>query len=283
MASINIELSYKNVKDCIQTLSQQGEAFDVEISTYTTKIIQGDTKYTFAKNSHSDSMFIAYNKIKSDVLIHLELNGKPKVNLSNLLYFDTNITKPESHKIVHNWDIKSAYLNALFIKGIISKETYEYCSQLEKKERLVSVGMLASRAEIFHYNENGEIEATSTRKNPLSDYFFAAVEYTGNAMNYLRKNVLPPEIFIFYWVDGIYARDAKNIELLDKYVNFELNKNFGFELSYEKLRGLVCSETAEDWNLSYYKGIKKKTFSFPKNKAEIELKRKILELNKPKI
>ena len=167
-------------------------------SNYTTLF---ESKYDyvhFLKNAQNRKVFSAYNKLKANI------QQLPKeVNMKFIKYYQTNF-KPENFYAdkIYQVDIKSCYANILNNNNIIDKTAFDYLYTLEKPERLAAVGMLASKKNVFEFDNNGKCISHEVQINPYADYFFYCVQETFLIMNE-AKDILGKN-FLFSWVDAIY-------------------------------------------------------------------------------
>jgi len=105
-------------------------------------------------------------------------------------------------------DITAAYYRAALNLGFISKELFDTCLKLRKCDRLRLMGSIATRK----YNErydNGELESSEIKKDELlRSAWFKICSYVDMAMKTLKE--ILGELFLFYWVDGIYFYAGKS-------------------------------------------------------------------------
>jgi hypothetical protein len=143
-------------------------------------------------------MFAAYNKIKSD------LKELPHpVDIRFIKYYQTNFTHERLYADeIYMIDIKSCYASILRNYDLISAFTYDYISTLSKENRLAAMGMLASKKNIFEFDNTGEVFEHKVITSEYSDYFFFCVQETFKIMDYC-KTILGKD-FLFIWVDAIY-------------------------------------------------------------------------------
>lgn len=143
-------------------------------------------------------MFAAYDKIKSD------LKDLPiPVDIRYIKYYQTNFKHEKLYADkIYQIDIKSCYASILRNSELITPETFEYIAALSKENRLASIGMLASKKNIFEFDETGNVKEHTVIKSEYSDYFFYCVQETYRIMDEC-KYILGDD-FLFIWVDAIY-------------------------------------------------------------------------------
>lgn len=272
----NFNLTPDNVRAGIEFFKETGQPFDVIVQTYTTRINGAGNTFLFMNKGQSNAMFAAYKKILADVKKFDDIFGDLVPDIKNPSYNENKINKEVFYPAVNNFDIKSAYLNALHTTGIISTATRDYCNNLTKPDRLACVGMLASKKNIFHYNEDGNLEGHSIERAEFSKYFFWAVNYIGEAMTDLMRMIELKDIFLFYWVDGIYCVSKQPENLFLDYVRATLTRDYGLEYTAEKLSAFKIVKKENKFELTYLKEGKQKRFQFSANNDVDKLKQQIL-------
>lgn len=290
METQKAELNFKNIKKEIDFLKYSGEAYEIHVSTYTTKIRSNILNIDFIKNQHSLKMFSAYQKIKTDILNRESLGLKlPAVDRSNIMYYRANILEDIQAEKIHHIDLNSAYLQTLLNNYCISQDTFDYCNRLSKPDRLAAVGMLASHKDIFYYNSDGNLEAYAEEKNPLSDYFF----YTSQKVGEILRDVatLINKQFLFFWIDGFYFKDFDfisndEINMSNELNNFTpeylvnlINEQYKYNCSYEKFYNFKASKKDNIINIKYkVNNIKSKEYNIPILTDEYKIKKELLKL-----
>lgn len=90
--------------------------------------------------------------------------------------------------------------------GIISEGTFKYLSDLPKKDRLSSVGMLASKKTEYVF-KNGEPVSCEDKTSEYAGFFFYAAKRTFEIMQELK--VILDNNYLFTWVDCIYFKPSE--------------------------------------------------------------------------
>src|ERR1051326_1030583 len=189
----------KQIELLEQRLRKKKLNFHVIMSNYTTRYILEDCDILFFQNDMSMKAFAAFSKVKKDV----QKMPKPRIKEDNLIYYQSNISPMYADKVFCT-DISSAYANVLYNDGYISSKTFDYLSSIDKKDRLSSVGMLASHKTKFIY-ENGKLIADIEIFSELQEYFFYAVKKTFQIMQECK--FAAGKYFLLIWVDCIYYMD----------------------------------------------------------------------------
>ena len=227
----------------------------------------------FLQNVQSKKAFMAGAKIKRD--INATGLTPPDISKQEVQYYDFSPVEAlkKAQETVFNIDIKSAYASVLKNHSLISADTYKYLTTLSKRDRLASVGMLASHKEIFEMMGH---EAVSTEEiiNEMENWFYFCVHQTNEIMANCAK-ILKND-FLFFWVDGIfYSSEKKEAQIK----NYLISEGYGYKKA-------ICSqfeyvETEQNRVLKYFKdGEELKTLSLPqKNKEAHEFLIKFLNFH----
>lgn len=231
----NSELDKVFIKNIIVLHKKLNIPFSCSVTNYTTHFESELRNILFQKEYRSSAMFAAYSKIKKDI----EGKNLPHVDPDKLHYYMSGFKGGEIYSDkIYNIDLKSAYASILLNKGVLSKKTFNYLQRLPKMERLVSVGMLASRKNSFHFNSKGQIISETETVSPYANFFFSAVKETYTIMNECRA-ILGND-FLFSWVDGIYFMNRRHktsimnwLKARNLRATFSVLHEFEIEMSHE--------------------------------------------------
>lgn len=255
------ELNPKTVKKYIDLHLKLGVPFELTLSNYTTKIKSKMHHIHFMKNAQSNRTFAAFSKVKSDVV----KKQIPCISPYSVSYFSSNIFEKDFFAdVIYNIDLKAAYATVLLNDKFISKETYNYIMKLPKMERLICIGMLAGKKNIFEIDGSGNVIKDETIISATSDYFFYCVQRTYEIMNEAR--FILNENFLFSWVDGIYFLDNEN-KSYNELLEFFSQK--GFKVSFDVLTNFYIKCKNTYYNVSYTKNGEKKFMNVPKKQNSI--------------
>lgn len=182
--------------------------FEIKISNFTISFKSEMETIDFIKFPRSRKFFSACQKIKSDI------NGMPVyINESFIKYYNTGFIYDKLYADrIFQVDIKSCYASILRNNKLISEDTFKYLSELPKEERLSSVGMMASRKNVFKYGDNGKMLSYDIVKSDYSDYFFYCVQETFKIMNDCKEKL--GDAYLFSWVDAIYFTDESKMNMI---------------------------------------------------------------------
>lgn len=243
-----------NLNACLNWCKISGKVYRVIVSNYTVSI-EGAINIKFVRSNKSMKCFAAYRKIKSDVE---KSNIVVDINKNEVNYFNSELYEFERDEIF-NIDLKSAYATILKNDKIIKGNTFNYLTRLEKKDRLASVGMLASHKYVFDYLGN-DILKFSEIKSDTEEYFYYCVKRTYDIMTELKK--ICGTSYLFCWVDSVYYTDKSKTPLLIDYL-----KSINFRYSFEILNNVKSVEAKSHYKVTFGKGDKVKYFCVPKNEG----------------
>lgn len=199
-------------------------------------------------------MFSAYSKIKAD------LKELPvPVDIRYIKYYQTNFNNTHLYADkIYQIDIKSCYASILKNHKLISEETFNSICKLSKENRLAAIGMLASKKNIFHFDEKGAVIEHIIHKSDTSDYFFFCVQETFKIMDEC-KYILGDD-FLFIWVDAIYfiGDMQKALQVVDYFKN-----EHNLESSIHELNEFEVELRKDFYRCRYIKGNSKTFMDIP--------------------
>jgi hypothetical protein len=249
----NAELDKQYVKNVITLHKSLKIPFACSVTNYTTHFESSLRNILFQKEHRAVQMFAAYSKIKKDI----EGKNLPHVDVDKLKYYMSGFNGEQIYSDkIYNIDLKAAYATILFNKGILSLNTYKYLSRLPKMERLVSVGMLASRKETFHFDNTGKIISQTEQISPYANFFFSAVKETFDIMTACK--IILGNDFLFSWVDGIYFMNRRHKTTIMNFL-----KRHKLKATFSVLTEFEIEMNHEFHRLSYIKDNEKKYFIIP--------------------
>lgn len=255
-----------NYKDYLLLCEEAGLPYTIYRSNYRVIIESDFCNIDFMQNIMSNKAFFVGAMIKKDI----KETGlvAPDIDKRELKYYDFTPPKylQQSEETIYNIDIKSAYARVLFRHGIISRKTYEKMQCLPKKDRLASVGMLASRKNIFNM-QGREVVSASSEEKDTAPWFLFCVKKTAELMDKCRA-ILGKD-FLFYWVDGIFFRNERNARKVMELIDRE-----GYACSFDKCHKFTYNDTATEKYITYWKedkeGAEYKRLSLPHVNNEID-------------
>jgi hypothetical protein len=197
----------------------------------------------------------------------------PKVNFG----VDSKL-KSFCEEKVYNIDLSSAYVQAIFNSGMISKETFLYLQSLKKGERLPSLGMLAAAHTNFTFL-SGKCIDYKVHREPTANIFYLLIQEVNDVMEECRW-ILGSD-YIFHWVDGIFFRydtSAKKIAMIE-----EIIREFGFPYRYESCDNFRFERNEENFVISMVKDGERKKYNFGHRQDYQSIKRYLAECVKGKV
>jgi hypothetical protein len=226
----------------IRQYKEAGLDFQVKHSNYNTQIIGQETVLKFIQTEHSIKVFVAYNKIVSDLKKSDKTIEILQQDWSTENFDSKNGLKPCKYKTVLNLDITSAYPYCLFINKLISQDTFNYLMALPKSERLPAIGMIAKKSVWIDYN-NGKASNWDVKTGEYANIFFFVIQQITDLMAWAAD--IAGDDFLFYWVDGIFLKPTISKKKLQEitgifaeqgyYYKYENVKNFSVVRENDKL------------------------------------------------
>ena len=245
MKKQNAATMFKNPQlqeSIIKQYKEAGLDFQVKHSNYNTQIIGQETVLKFIQTEHSIKVFVAYNKIVSDLKKSDKTVEILQGDWSTENFDSKNGLKPCSYKTVLNLDITSAYPYCLFINKLITLDTFNYLMALPKNERLPAIGMIAKKSVWIDY-QKGKAMTWDVKTGEYANIFFFVIQQITDLMAWAAD--IAGDDFLFYWVDGIFLKPTISKKKLQEitgifaeqgyYYKYENVKNFSVVRENDKL------------------------------------------------
>lgn len=253
---INCALDIEAIKKYVSFLREIKAPYTLTMSSYTTTIKSEFVNIRFMKEEKKMVFFARSKELKKEVANFLENNIID--NITSVEYYDIAEHKDFIQPEVFNVDLSSAYLYVLKNNNIISNTLFEKLFKMEKQDRLAIVGMLASKKQVFTFDESGEISNYETIEEPEQRNIFFFCVYTVYFIMQEIKKMLGVD-YIFTWVDGIYFVNGEHLPKIEKFLNsinypFKIETLTNFEF-YKNEKNII--------EIDFLKNNKKKTFNIP--------------------
>ena len=231
--------------------------FCIKNSSYSTIIETETNQVRFITNNYSNAVFMAAQKIKSDVT-KSELGKSIMAGHYATANYDSANGQPDGKwdKII-NIDITSAYATCLLNSKLISKETYLFLQKIPKTERLPAMGMLARNQLIINF-EKGEPISNERFTADTAQIFFYIISEINKMMQTVMQ--MAGDHFLFYWVDGIFLKQDIPVKLLDQIENVFLHKNYS--VKYESVKDLEWKREEDSVVITMIKNGENKRYAF---------------------
>jgi hypothetical protein len=199
-----IQMRSSTAADALEFFRDTEASFEVIATGYTSKVILPDgRKFLFSDGGVRPHLFPVAKALKEEVL----KSGVPEVNEKGIHYYSFGGLKGTPPARAWCVDLSSAYTFALHLLGLISRETLDKLTELDKVERLRVVGMLATTKTRIKY-EGGRTTEVEVELSETRGAFFAACMHVSEVMQQASKH----PGFLFYWVDGIFFdRDVPEV------------------------------------------------------------------------
>jgi len=263
-----------------------GLDFEAHIGGKSHTLVFPNVKEKYLTDFVKQQAFIAARMIKRDVdrdEVEATLSDiRDTINEDDNRYYNSKPAIPYDIGDCYLVDINSAYLSVLRNFDLITENTYNYVNmKCPKKERLVAVGMLAQRKQIYQIEKGKIIGEPELVEAPTRYLFNLCIQEVDNAMQEVSKAM--PDSFLFYWVDGIYI-SSKN----DALKAMEILKKQGFKSKMLTLEKMTCMDIFIRKEISFTEikedgTKKKKLFRVPNAKLESEFKAEMRRILAPKI
>ena len=268
---------FGNGSEAVKRLRMNLESFEVVKTSKTTNIKTKFINYLYAEKHYYGNIFALLAELKKQLDANEEIINGAKFSgaATDLKYFEFhksfktfNLDAGSYYEIpdVIEADITSAYYRTAFNLGFINEDFYKKCLLLEKIDRLILIGSIATIKTIETY-EKGFLVNTSMEKNELHRLaWFKICSYVDSALLTLKSrfDLISKDIFLFYWVDGIYFRD---FEITNNYnwVNIlnELSALFPFEWKVQRMKEVLLVNTGTHLKIQIEKLDGKKKEFFP--------------------
>ena len=232
-------------------LKEQKSTFTLLLSKNSQSITINEKKNFFSERKLNYRIFGISKNIKNETKDFISVNTKfrDRKDRGTIRYYHYNII-PNKLKRFYYIDISSCYISILRQKKIISKELFDKINALPKKDRLISLGMLAHEPYKIEFIEG--VQQVPTRViNEYAPVFYTACYYTQQLMEKIIKLINGD--FIFYWVDGIFFKDIAHYNLVKDYL--KTNK---FKFSFGSCYNLESKLTDNYYDISFMQKDKNK-------------------------
>lgn len=232
-----------NARAYMNYLKSIGIPFEMIASNYTVLFKAEGLEKKFVSSMQGNRTFACFAKLKSE----LKSKPVPEIDKDALSYFVHDFKHDMYVGDVINIDLKSAYATVLFRDNLISENCYRYICKGTKQERLVSVGMLASKKQHFKFDGGYITGMPEEIISEYSNFFFYAVKRTGEIMSELKA--ICGNDYLFTWVDGIYVLpNDKTIQDCHRYL-----ESIDFNYSTEPLRDFEVKITPKHVSINFLK------------------------------
>jgi hypothetical protein len=247
----------ETIKKIVQMYKDMKLDFCIKNSSYSTIIETETNQVRFITNNYSNAVFMAAQKIKSDVT-KSDLGKSIMAGHYSTSNYDSANGQPDGRwdKII-NIDITSAYATCLLNSKLISKETYLFLQKIPKTERLPAMGMLARNQLIINF-EKGEPVSNERFTADTAQIFFYIISEINKMMQTVMQ--MAGDHFLFYWVDGVFLKQDIPVKLLDQIENVFLHKNYA--VKYESVKDLEWKREEDSVVITMNKNGESKRYAF---------------------
>lgn len=193
--------SVESVSNRIDYLKRRGIPFKVYSSQYSTIIESNGQKIRYVTQIYDDRVFKASRMLQS----HLKTAEKTPLILDgswNTKNYDSSpgLAPGEYGKIV-NIDISGAYPYCLLNHGLASEKVFAFLMDLDKKQRLPAIGMIAKKTMVYEYDK-GECLNVYEEIGKYQKVFQFIVYQINQVMEQCKE--IAGKYYLMHWVDGIF-------------------------------------------------------------------------------
>lgn len=249
-----VKIWNENFNSFLKEMISRKETFTVSYTSYTTMLHlpRHNVNYFFLKESNKEAQKLC-SKIKSEVKksnIHVD-----NVRSGHVKYFRANNLKDCNYKKVYNVDITDCYPSTLQKMGFITEKLYLEMKEIDKITKLKAIGQIATRKTIYEYT-NGICDSLRIKEDELlRNIWFTICHECGEAIYQCQINI---KSFLFFWFDGIYFKDKKEVDIITKILDAR-----GYKYKVEILSNFKVINTKEHLRINYDKKDGQKTFCLP--------------------
>lgn len=181
----------------------------------------------------------------------------PQVKARDINYFRWSSIGEGVYYDVFEVDVNNAYWNVAFSMGVISPAMYmKGLNEMEKMDRLISLGSLATRVECFVYiPETGKIEHVKPKVNETTrNVFFNIAKKIDNLLGGIFEKAGTNNV-LFYWVDAMFCRkyslDFVKGEFEKLGIEYKVKEIQSMNVYLKKRERKVCILEVKEKNDSY--------------------------------
>ncbi len=270
-------------KDKIDELKALSANFIVVTTSNTVNIKTHEANYLFAEKHYYGKIFGMLAQLKkmlndnADKIINCEYSGKAG-DMKYFMFSESERNFKLDTGVCYNIervieaDITMAYYKALFNLGFIDEDFYLKCKNLNKEDRLILVGSIATVRIVDYYKDGVRIRSLPDKNDLFRMAWFKICSYVDSALIEIKERFdkLSPDIFLFYWVDGIYFRD---FEVMKNYnwqnIFKEISEKYPFDWKYTRIDKIECENHGKAFSINVVKPDgQEKLFNYPKRKVK---------------
>lgn len=249
------KLKINNPIDFADDLKEAGIPFTLT-STSFTKIIIVSEEETYYYSEKGKLRMVELNLIKQVKNYCEGLNLRIKVNRDFISYIKVNNFNNAIYKRdIWEVDLTAAYWNLAFKYRFINKGIYlkglnmdddgnlikpiknkygNVYNHVSKMARLIALGNLAKIKTHFYFDGFKYMVPRSERSDKTENIFFKVSMETDSIMKML--SMIAGDDYLFYWVDAIYVKSERALNLVCDYITNEVGMNFKITKIYKLLK-----------------------------------------------
>lgn len=206
----------KNPYNFIARLVQQKKNFIIKAGNYslTVEVFEGETKIRnqFRQNTLSDAALFLAGSIKA----RLNKYDKYKmVDKKDIKYFHFYLKKPGVYKNIVEIDVNGAYWSLAYQMGFLTLAQYEKGLILDKKERLIVLGSIATTKKMIVFKNGEKVGERLLFSRAGKAIFYNISDALGNIMHSIVTEI-GEEYFYLFWVDAFFCSAVVKERVLEK-------------------------------------------------------------------
>lgn len=190
--------------DIINRLVKWKAPFVMEITGSTRTIISDrtNTKYICTEKRLGFSTLGFIRQVKT-YASGLDIKQSP-FSAKDIDYYRFSDLLPGVYTDVIEVDVKAAYWSIAYQKGYISEEIYNKAEQVNKMDRLIALGSLATVRNVYRFDGQKVYGFAPTVNEKTRSYFFDVARELDLLMKSVFKQL--EYAILWYWVDAFFLR-----------------------------------------------------------------------------
>lgn len=183
------------------------------------------------------------SRVKNNIKRNLKDKKLPSLD-KNVIY---SSWRKDLHKCgeinnCYEIDMRAAYWRTAKQLGLLTPELYKEGIWRVKKMRLIALGSLAKRVRVYECNGIDQKLVTTKVNKKTEKIWYSICKVVGTVINEV-KNSLPENDFIYFWVDGIYFENKRNIQNIVK-----IFRKYGYPCKIRKIYKIRVEKNEADSN-----------------------------------
>lgn len=236
-------------------LNEDNETYYITLTNYTCLIETKEYDYHFLKHLQRPVVFAIARELQRYMDTTLD-HSLEHIDRDIMKYYSTKLLRKPMYKHkAYNIDINAAYPTCLLNNKFIDEKLYNRLMELNKDERLASIGMLAARKRRFLFIKGESVEYWDN-ESEYSRYFFYCVRTISEII--WKCEITAGTSFIFSWVDGLYTTDKKAADQCKRLI-----EELGYKCTIAVLTDFNYMPLKNKIQITFMKDKENKLFNIP--------------------